>query len=142
MKKPKAFVADLLWFVFWGWFILLKDLMWFRSLERKSRKFLASADPKTRGLGRSVVMFMCEIIYFELTYLHARGGFFASRHLKLVDYAASMALEKGDVEKKQCEQWKNHCYETVGFVGPNRVLPNKRSENSSPLVITETVKID
>ena len=135
-------MTDTLVFLLWGWIPVLKNYLWFRALDRKARKALQSKDVTRRGFGRSLVMFMCELIYWEISYLHRRGGWLANRHLRLIDYAADSSLEKGDVQSKEIEKWRIHCYETIGFAGPNRVIhqtANAPIKPVEPLVITEMV---
>lgn len=139
-KKPSGLVLSIFRFILWGWIPVLRNLLWFRSLDRKARKYLSSSEPSKRGMGRSIVMFMCEHIFWELSYLHRRGGWLANRHIELIDFAAETAIAKNDVDKKSIEYWKTRCYETIGFVGPNRGfnLPSKKPK-TEPIVINETI---
>lgn len=106
-------------------------------------------------MGRSIVMFLCEHIFWELSYLHKRGGWLANRHLELIDYAVSISLKKGDVEKESIENWRTRCYETVGFLNDGRAFssPNKPKKlsrkskpetpvvKSKPIVINEMIEV-
>lgn len=120
--RRNSLISDVIRFVLWGWIPVVQQLTWFWSLEKKAKKLLSSKDPKKRGLGRSIVRFMCEPLYWETTYLHNRGGWLANRHVKLVDLVVKSAVKAGDSDALSMEQWKSQCYETIGFVGPDRVI--------------------
>lgn len=123
--RRNSFISDVIAFVLWGWIPVLSQLVWFWGLERKAKKLLSSKDSKKRGFGRGIIRFMCEPIYWEVTYLHNRGGWLANRHVKLIDLVVKAAVKEGDSNAEMMEKWRIQCYETIGFVGPNRLVPVK-----------------
>lgn len=146
-KKPNGLITDTVVFLLWGWISVLRKFLAFRSLENKARRALGSEDAKHRGYGRSIITFMSEQIYFEISYLHKRGGWLANRHIDLIDYAVSVNSDRKDLDAKSIDKWKVRNYETIGFAGPNRVLLQSiiekhtdKPEKTEPLVIREMVK--
>lgn len=136
-------VGTVIRFLLYGWIAVGRTLLEFWKLERRARRLLRSECPKKRGMGRSTVRFMCEHFFWQTSVLHRRGGWLATRHLELVDYAATVALKKGDGGKPTVQDWKANCYATLGFVidGRGFKMPEMKSSSSPPIVLNKPIEL-